>query len=113
MVLKLLHIKFCTHQWTATYINRLSKVGIYSADFQWTQFLTPKYDLWSSAPQLHVANTDTNTQIRHTLHTDTHRHLHTRKTHSRCTHTYTHIDIHSSYMTLIGVHEMHGRVHPS
>ena len=28
-------------------------------------------------------------------------------------HTYTHTHTHSSYMTLIRVHEMHGRVHPN
>ena len=28
-------------------------------------------------------------------------------------HTHTHAHIHSSYMTLVGVNEMHGRVYPN
>ena len=40
------------------------------------------------------------------IHTQTHTHTHT---HTHAVDMYTH----SSYMTLIGVHEMHGRVHPN
>ena len=31
---------------------------------------------------------------------------------SVCARAHTHTHVHSSYMTLIGVHEIHGRVHP-
>ena len=73
-----------------------------------------------SNPRTHVhihtrthARTHARTQT-HT-HTDTYTHTHTH-THA-CTqihtHTHTHMHTRSNYMTLNGVHKMHGRVYPN
>ena len=34
-------------------------------------------------------------------------------THTTCTHTHTHTHTHNSYLPVIEVHEMHGRMHPN
>ena len=65
-------------------------------------------ELTEVSQQLHVVSNHTSA-CTHT-HTRARAHTHMRAHTHTLTHTYT---IHSSYMTLFGVHEMHGRVHPN
>ena len=61
-------------------------------------------------------HTHTHTLARTHNHTHTHTMISYISTHTyvhSCTHAHTHTHTHSSYITLIGVHEMHGRMYPN